>query len=99
MKDLNSAENQLVTALPKVVNATSSAELKAAFATQSRGNQDSCHSHSKAFESVNEKPKAVLCKGMKGLIEEGAGTWKRTPVVYLGISFARDFGQSDKSQK
>ena len=71
LKDLLHAENQLVKALPKMVKAANSEELKTAFADhleQTRGHVDRLN---QVFEMLGEKPKAKPCKGMAGLVEEG----------------------------
>ena len=71
LKDLSSAENQLVKALPKMVKAATSPELKKAFQDHLAETKNQVERLKQAFESVNEKPKSVLCKGMAGLVEEG----------------------------
>jgi ferritin-like metal-binding protein YciE len=71
LKDLSSAENQLVKALPKMVKAAISPELKKAFQDHLAETKNHVERLKQAFESVSEKPKAVLCKGMAGLVEEG----------------------------
>jgi Mn-containing catalase len=71
LKDLLHAENQLVKALPKMVKAANSEELKTAFEDhleQTRGHVDRLN---QVFEMLGEKPKAKPCKGMAGLVEEG----------------------------
>ena len=72
LKDLGSAENQLVKALPKMVKATVSPDLKAAFQNHLEETKTHVVRIGRVFESLNEKPKTVLCKGMQGLVEEGA---------------------------
>jgi ferritin-like metal-binding protein YciE len=71
LKDLSSAENQLVKALPKMVKAATSPELKKAFQDHLAETKNQVERIKQAFESVSEKPKSVLCKGMAGLVEEG----------------------------
>jgi ferritin-like metal-binding protein YciE len=71
LKDLYSAESQLVKALPKMAKASVSAELKQAFSAHLEETKGHVERLKKAFEAINEKPKAVLCKGMQGLLEEG----------------------------
>lgn len=71
LKDLNSAENQLVKALPKMVKAATSPDLKKAFQNHLEETKNQVERIKQAFESVSEKPRAVLCKGMAGLVEEG----------------------------
>jgi len=72
LKDLYSAENQLVKALPKMAKAASSDELRQGFEEhleQTRGHVDRLE---KIFEALRETPKGKKCKGMEGLVEEGA---------------------------
>ncbi len=71
LKDLYSAENQLVKALPKMAKAASNEELKAGFEEhleQTKGHVD-------RLEEIAEILKIKLtghkCKAMEGLIEEG----------------------------
>lgn len=71
LKDLLSAENQLVKALPKMAKAAKDADLKTAFEEhleQTKGHVDRLK---QAFEMLEEKPRAKACKGMAGLVEEG----------------------------
>lgn len=72
LKDLYSAENQLVKALPKMAKAASSEELREGFKEhleQTRGHVERLVS---IFEQLDESPKGKKCKGMEGLIAEGA---------------------------
>jgi ferritin-like metal-binding protein YciE len=71
LKDLHSAENQLVKALPKMAKAASSQELKTALQNHLDETKGQVERLKQAFESVGEKPKQTLCHGMQGLVEEG----------------------------
>jgi ferritin-like metal-binding protein YciE len=71
LKDMYSAEKQLTEALPKMVEAASSAELKSAFRShheKTKGHLDSVHS---ILLELEENPTSKVCKAMEGLIEEG----------------------------
>jgi ferritin-like metal-binding protein YciE len=71
LHDLYSAEQQLVEALPKMAEAATEAKLKKAFKdhlVQTKGHVKRLEG---AFKALNEKPKAVFCKGMHGLVQEG----------------------------
>ena len=71
LRDLYSAETQLVDALPKMAEAASSSELKSAFRhhlEQTRGHVSRLEP---AFEQMGEKSSGEVCEGMKGLIKEG----------------------------
>jgi ferritin-like metal-binding protein YciE len=72
LRDLYSAENQLLKALLKMAKAASSNELKEAFVkhlAQTRGHVERLE---QIFEQLDESPKGKTCHGMKGLIEEGS---------------------------
>ena len=71
LRDLYSAENQLLKALPKLAKAAEDEDLKQAFTShleQTRGQVDRLK---KVFEILDEKPTGKHCNGMEGLIEEG----------------------------
>jgi ferritin-like metal-binding protein YciE len=72
LKDLYSAENQILKALPKMIKAASDDSLKTAFQehlTQTEGHADRLKT---IIEQLGEKPTGKLCKGMQGVLEEGA---------------------------
>jgi Mn-containing catalase len=72
LKDLMSAENQLVKALPKMVKAAKDAELKKAFEDHLEQTKGHVERLKQMFDMLEEKPKAKTCKGMAGLVEEGS---------------------------
>jgi ferritin-like metal-binding protein YciE len=72
LKDLYSAENQLVKALPKMAKAASSDELRQGFEEhleQTRGHVERLE---EIFRSLGENPKGKKCVGMEGLVKEGS---------------------------
>jgi ferritin-like metal-binding protein YciE len=71
LKDLYSAENQVVKALPKMAKAASSDELRQGFENHLEQTRGHVQRLEKIFESLGESPKGKKCKGMVGLIEEG----------------------------
>src|SRR5438445_817658 len=73
LKDLYSAENQLVKALPKMAKAASSEELRSAFEEHLEETKNQVQRLETIFRELDESPKGKKCKGMEGLIEEGAG--------------------------
>jgi ferritin-like metal-binding protein YciE len=77
MKDLYDAEKQLVKALPKVVKASSNAELSAAFENHLEQTRGHVHRLERAFELMGEKPKSKPCAAMHGLIEEAGEEMKQ----------------------
>ncbi len=70
LKDLYSAETQLIRALPKLAKAAGSEELRAAFETH----LEQTRQHASRLEQISGeldiKPKGKKCVGMEGLIEE-----------------------------
>src|SRR5450759_3314007 len=70
LKDLYSAENQLIKALPKMAKATDSDELRAAFAEHLKQTQEHASRLEKIFNAIQESPKGKKCKGMEGVIQE-----------------------------
>jgi ferritin-like metal-binding protein YciE len=72
LKDLYSAENQLVKALPKMSKAATSTKLKAGFEEHLLQTKGHVQRLETIFEQLEESPKGKKCKGMEGLIEEGS---------------------------
>jgi ferritin-like metal-binding protein YciE len=71
LKDLYSAESQLVQALPKMAKAASSADLRKAFQMHLDQTKEHVNRLEQIFENMEYKPTGHKCKGMEGLIEEG----------------------------
>jgi ferritin-like metal-binding protein YciE len=72
LKDLYNAENQLVRALPKMAKAASSEELRQGFEEHLEQTKGHVQRLEKIFQTLGESPKGKKCKGMEGLVEEGA---------------------------
>ncbi len=72
LKDLYSAETQLVKALPKMAKGASNEELKQAIEEHLAETKNQVQRLERIFEELDESPKGKKCKGMEGLIEEGA---------------------------
>lgn len=72
LKDLYNAENQLVKALPKMAKAASSEELRQGFEEHLEQTKGHVQRLEQIFRSLDESPKGKKCKGMAGLVEEGA---------------------------
>lgn len=70
LKDLYSAENQLLKALPKMAKAAESEELKDAFTTHLKQTEGQVKRLDKVMKKLGESPKGKKCKAMAGLIEE-----------------------------
>ena len=72
LRDLYSAENQILKALPKMAKAASSPELQAAFKEHLEQTKVHVERLETIFEELGTSPKGKKCKGMEGLIEEGS---------------------------
>ncbi|HEY2840936.1 MAG TPA: ferritin-like domain-containing protein [Pirellulales bacterium] len=72
LKDLYSAENQLVKALPKMAKAASHEDLKAAFTEHLEVTRGQVTRLDEIFKELEESPKGKTCKAMEGLVEEGS---------------------------
>lgn len=72
LKDLYSAENQLIKALPKMAKAATSEDLRAGFETHLNQTKEHVVRLEKIFKALDESPTGKKCKGMEGLIKEGA---------------------------
>lgn len=71
LKDLYSAETQIVKALPKMVKAASSEELQNAFTEHLEQTKGQVKRLEEIFEDLGVSARGVKCKGMAGLLEEG----------------------------
>jgi ferritin-like metal-binding protein YciE len=71
LKDLYSAENQLVKALPKMAKGASSAALRGAFESHLEETKNHVSRLEKAGELLGIKLSGKTCKGMEGLLKEG----------------------------
>ena len=72
LKDLYSAENQLVEALPKMAEAASNADLKAGFEEHLEETKNHVERLKKIAEIIDKELTGHKCKAMEGLIEEGS---------------------------
>lgn len=72
LRDLYSAENQLIKALPKMAKASSSDELRQGFTDHLEQTKGHVQRLEQIFEDLGESPKGKKCAGMEGLVEEGS---------------------------
>jgi ferritin-like metal-binding protein YciE len=70
LRDLHSAETQLVKALPKMAKAAESEELRTAFAQHLEETERQVERLDEIFEQLGERAKGKKCVAMEGLIEE-----------------------------
>ena len=71
LRDLYSAENQLVKALPKLAKGAKSPKLKQLFAAHLEETMGQVERLKRVFLELGEKPTGQHCNGMEGVIEEG----------------------------
>ena len=72
LKDLFSAENQLVKALPKMAKAATNEELKAGFEEHLEQTKEHVVRLEQIAETLGKKLAGHKCKAMEGLVEEGS---------------------------
>lgn len=76
LRDVYSAEKQLVKALPKMAKKASSSELQEAFEAHLKETEQQVKRVEQAFEDTGKAARAKTCDAMKGLIEEAEGAMK-----------------------
>ncbi len=72
LRDLYSAEQQLVKALPKMAQAASNEELRQGFEEHLEQTRGHVKRLEQIFEALDESPKGKKCVGMEGLVKEGS---------------------------
>jgi ferritin-like metal-binding protein YciE len=72
LRDMYSAENQLVKALPKMAKGANDKTLASLFTSHLEETKGQVDRLKKVFEVLDEKPTGEHCNGMEGVIEEGA---------------------------
>src|SRR6201996_544978 len=77
LRDMYSAENQLVKALPKLAKGAKNAQLKVLFTTHLEETKEQVLRLKQVFEILEERPTGEHCHGMEGVIEEGADTLEK----------------------
>jgi len=76
LKDLHSAEEQIIEALPKMIEKASHAELRQAFEAHLRQTREQLRRLDQIGQRAGQKLTGHKCKGMAGLLEEGEETLK-----------------------
>lgn len=71
LRDLYSAENQLVKALPQMAAAAKSNTLKSAFEKHLDETRNHVQRLTEIFSELGQQPTGKHCKGMEGLLAEG----------------------------
>jgi ferritin-like metal-binding protein YciE len=76
LRDLYSAEEQILEALPKMIENTTHAELKKGFQQHYQQTEQQKQRLEQIFQELGEEPGGHFCKGMQGLLKEGDETIK-----------------------
>ena len=71
LRDTYDAEKQVLKALPKMMKAATSPDLRAAFGTHIEETREQVARLEQVFASLEEKVKGKHCDGVAGIIEEG----------------------------
>jgi ferritin-like metal-binding protein YciE len=71
LRDLWSAESQILDALPKMIQKTKHAELKRGFQEHYQQTEQQVQRLEEIFKQLGEDPEGHECQGMKGLLKEG----------------------------
>ena len=79
LKDLWSAENQILKAMPRMIKAANHRELKRAFTMHERQTRGQVRRLERIFKQLGESPRGKKCVGMEGLLEEGADLIRERP--------------------
>lgn len=79
LKDLYSAEKQILKALPKMAKAASSDELRQGFEAHLEETEKQVERLEQIFEELGVSPRGKKCVGMEGLLEEGKELMEEEP--------------------
>jgi ferritin-like metal-binding protein YciE len=71
LRDLHSAERQIIQALPRMIKAASSPDLKAAFEEHLEITKEQLARLDQIFDGLGKRGAGKRCKGMEGVIAEG----------------------------
>jgi len=71
IQDLYDAENQIIKALPDMIDAAASPQLRDALSQHLEETREHANRLEQVFSMMGEKAKREKCAGMKGIIEEG----------------------------
>ena len=88
LKDIYFAEKKILTALPKMVKAAQSPDLKAAFQKHAGETEDQVARLEQVFKSIGETPKAKTCDAIMGILDEGKeimDDYKDMPALDAGL--------------
>jgi ferritin-like metal-binding protein YciE len=71
LKDLYSAENQIIKALPRMIKGAETSELQQALQQHLKVTEGHVKRIEQITKGMNESPRGKKCAGMEGLLEEG----------------------------
>jgi ferritin-like metal-binding protein YciE len=77
LRDLYSAENQILKALPKMIEKAGHPGLREGFELHLQQTQQHADRLQRIFGMLGERPGGETCKGMEGLLEEAEETMKQ----------------------
>ncbi|MEP6991703.1 MAG: ferritin-like domain-containing protein [bacterium] len=79
LKDLWSAENQILKALPRMIKAATHPKLKKAFAKHEKQTRVHVTRLERICKQLGESPRGKKCVGMEGLLQEGKDLMAEKP--------------------
>ncbi|MDB4879196.1 MAG: hypothetical protein JWL60_642 [Gemmatimonadetes bacterium] len=79
LKDLYSAENQILKGMPRMIKAATNPALKRAFTKHEKQTREQVKRLERICKSLGEKPTGKKCVGMEGLLEEAKDLIKEKP--------------------
>jgi ferritin-like metal-binding protein YciE len=79
LKDLYSAENQILKALPRMIKSSTHPKLKKAFTKHEKHTRQHAKRLERICKELGEKPTGKKCVGMEGLIKEAKELLKEKP--------------------
>jgi ferritin-like metal-binding protein YciE len=94
LRDLHSAEQQLISAIPKMAEAATSSQLKKALTSHLEQTRGHVRRLEQILDALGEKPSGKTCEAMKGLIAEGESYVKAS-----GDDSVRDAGLIGAAQR
>lgn len=94
LQDAWSAENQILEALPKMIEKAGDDSLRSALEQHLRKTEGHVDRLQNIFESMGEDPNGKKCKGMEGLLKEGEEVLKEK-----GAKEVKDAGMIGAAQK
>ena len=83
LKDLWSAEKQILQALPRMIKAASAKPLKQGFRTHERQTREHVRRLERILKSLGSSPRGKKCVGMEGLLKEGSELIQERPEADL----------------